>query len=465
MRDSSLPARLTCSWRARLLAAALLVSVALVAGCTGSSGGAASGAGAATARGAATQAPGPASASPATTSGSATAIGPATTVPAGPPAEADSSCPLQQNPCYSPHQFRVAYGIQPLLDSGIDGRGVTVTVLAPTPSRGDASDIRQDLAAFNKMFGLPAARIQIVTALAGAAAPWQAEGEEVGDFEMVHAVAPAATLRVVLFPSTWSQNAAAATADMLAGLRLAVSHTDVASISWGLGEHYFTKAQAAEMHSILLGAAARHVTVMASSGDNGAFSDDWFGGRPVEELELPASDPLVLAVGGTTLTAKPSGAYLSETAWAGAGGGFSRLYARPAYQNGVRGISAMRGAPDVAADAGHPGPPIVFADGVIETPEGTSGATPLWGGLIALADQYAHHDLGFVNPAIYRIGRSPSYHKAFHDVTTGNNDVTAGSATAGYRAGPGWDPVTGWGSPNAQVLVPRLARFASSGQA
>ena len=120
----------------------------------------------------------------------------------------------------------------------------------------------------------------------------------------------------------------------------------------------------------------------------------------------------------------------------------------------------MRGVPDVAADAGQPaGPPIVFAGGIIEErPSGTSGSAPLWGGVIALADQYAHHDLGFVNPAIYRIGRSPSYHKAFHDVTAGNNDVTAGSSATvtGYQAGPGWDPVTGWGSPDAQVLVPLL---------
>jgi len=209
-------------------------------------------------------------------------------VPAGPSAKADSSCPLEQDPCYSPHQFRVAYGLQPLLDSGIDGRGVTVTVVSPTPSPDDATDIREDLAAFNAMFGLPAARIQIVTTLAGAAAPWQAAGEEVGDFEMLHAIAPAATLRVVLFPSSWIQNAANATADMLAALRLAVSGTDVASISWSLGEHYFTKAQVAQLHSILLGAAAHHVTVLVSSGDNAAFSDDWFGaGR----LRRPAFRP------------------------------------------------------------------------------------------------------------------------------------------------------------------------------
>ena len=76
------------------------------------------------------------------------------------------------------------------------------------------------------------------------------------------------------------------------------------------------------------------------------------------------------------------------------------------------------------------------------------------------SDLYAHHDLGFVNPAIYRIARSSSYHKAFHDITTGNNDSVI-VTVAGYQAAPGWDPVTGWGSPNAQVLVPLLARLTS----
>ena len=86
-------------------------------------------------------------------------------------------------------------------------------------------------------------------------------------------------------------------------------------------------------------------------------------------------------------------------------------------------------------------------------------ATPLWGGLVALADHDAHHDLGFVNPAIYRVARSSSYHRAFHDVTTGSNVITMGypGGAAGYQAGPGWDPVTGWGTPDAQVLVPLLA--------
>jgi kumamolisin len=262
---------------------------------------------------------------------------------------------------------------------------------------------------------------------------------------------------------------------MIAGLRLAVSGTDVASISWDLGEHFFTKAQAAQMHSILLGAEAHHVTVVATSGGNGGFSDTWFGGTPVTEVSLPASDPLVLAVGSTTLMVNSStGTYISETPlngqagpseFAGAsGGGFSHLYARPAYQDGVPRISAMRGVPDVAADADQQaGLSIVFADGArisVNPDQGTSAPTALWAGLMALADQYAHHDLGFVNPAIYRIARGSSYHNAFHDITTGSNIQTLPypAGTAGYHAGPGWDPATGWGSPDAQVLVPLLAQ-------
>ncbi len=445
-------ARLTRSRRARLLAVALILSAVLATGCTGSSG-----------------RPSPASAGPATRSGPATAAGPATVVAVvagSAPTSAVSGCPVQtiaQSPCYSPHQLRAAYGIQPLLDRGIDGRGETVTVLAPagssTASAGpDSSDIRQDLGAFNRMFGLPAARIQVVTTLAGSAAPWQVSGEGVGDTEIVHTAAPGATLRLVLLPPgpDLFKNAATATADMIAGLRLAVSHTDVASISWSLGEHYFTTAQVTQMHSILQGAAAHHVTVIGSSGDSGAYSNADFG-KPVKEVSLPASDPLVLGVGGTALTAKPSGAYMSETAF-NTGGGYSHRYARPAYQDGVPGNTKTRGVPDVSADADQPGPPTVFAGGNIETDLGTSNSAPLWGGVIALADQDAQHALGFVNPALYRIARSASYHKAFHDITTGSNYMTVGSVlVTGYRAGPGWDPVTGLGSPDAQTLIPRLA--------
>jgi subtilase family serine protease len=96
---------------------------------------------------------------------------------------------------------------------------------------------------------------------------------------------------------------------------------------------------------------------------------------------------------------------------------------------------------------------------------GTSESAPLWAGIAALADQDAHRQLGFLNPALYRIGHSKQYHSAFHDVTKGNNTVTlvSGQNVDGYSARPGWDPVTGWGSPNAQVLVPLLGKEVRPG--
>jgi subtilase family serine protease len=92
---------------------------------------------------------------------------------------------------------------------------------------------------------------------------------------------------------------------------------------------------------------------------------------------------------------------------------------------------------------------------------GTSASAPLWAGLIALADQHAGRHMGFVNAAIYRIGRSARYHQAFHDVIAGSNTVRfPPRRITGYHAAAGWDAVTGWGSPNARVLIPLLARYA-----
>jgi subtilase family serine protease len=439
IRDRRHPKPLTRLPRARLVALATLMSGVLVASCGGSS-----------------------HHLKAATRGGPTGPVTVTTVVTGaaPTVAASSGAALycQYDPCYTPQQFRVAYGVQPLADRGIDGCGETVTVVtgAASPNCG-ATDIRRDLEGFDRMFGLPAARIEVVTSLAGSASPWQAAEEEVNDTEIVHAVAPAATLRVVLLPRNLIQSAAKAAADFLAGLRLVVSHTDVASISWSMGEHFWTKAEVAELHSILLGAQAHHVTVIASSGNGGWLSDPHFGMPQVKEVSLPASDPLVLGVGGTTLSANPkTGAYVGEVALAASGGGFSHLYARPAYQDGVRGIAKARGVPDVAGDADEVGgmARVVVSGGQagLESDPGTSDSAPLWGGLVALADQYAHHDLGSVNSAVYSIARSANYHNAFHDITTGTN---------GYPATPGWDPVTGWGTPNAQALIPLLARFTS----
>jgi subtilase family serine protease len=377
----------------------------------------------------------------------------------------------------------VAYDIQPLLDKGIDGRGQTV-VLPQFASTAPAAppkvtDIRQDLADFDKRFKLPPARIQVITTLAGSSASkWLASVEEVVDTEMVHAVAPDATIVELPVARADVSTPAKEVATFAKQVRIAASHADVISLSGGYGEHFVTPAEVATINSALEYSEARHVTFVASSGDGGVISDlGTFGSStPVKEVSLPASDPLVLAVGGTSLTADPvTGTYVSETALntlpqlvdgdysQASGGGFSDLFARPSYQDGVPGIGAMRGVPDVAGDgssssgmafvfAGPSGAYALLAEG------GTSPAAPFWAGLIALADQRAGHPLGFVNPAIYQIASGPQYHQAFHDITTGNNTVVVnGTTITGYQAGPGWDPVTGWGSPDAQVLVPLLA--------
>jgi len=144
-------------------------------------------------------------------------------------------------------------------------------------------------------------------------------------------------------------------------------------------------------------------------------------------------------LGGTTLTAShATGAYESETAWntlpalpgghsSASAGGFSGLSARPGYQEGIHAAGSTRGVPDAAADAGfNSGMALAISDGsqyLLGGATGTSAAAPLWAALIALADQRAGHDLGFVNPAIYRIAEGPAYPAAFHDVITGGNTV------------------------------------------
>src|SRR5580658_5563178 len=407
--------------------------------------------------------------------GTGTATGPAAARPAG---AAATEC-LGSVSCYTPQQFRVAYGIQPLLDRGINGRGITValpeeaeTGPAQTPA---VTDIRQDVAAFDRRFGLPAAQIQVITTMAGSSAsPWLASEEEVEDTELVHAVAPDATIREILVGTAEVSSPAKFAATFAAYVRIAVRNGEVMSQSgigqdFSVGEDSWTSAEVATMNSALEYAAARHVTVVAASGDQGVLGNG--SSTPIKQVILPASDPLVLGVGGTSLTANPvTGAYISETTWntpsSGSGGGYSRLFARPAYQDGVPGIGATRGVPDVAADAsGSTGMALAFSapGGRYELigAGGTSAGAPFWAGLIALADQEAGHPLGFVNPAIYRIARGPLYHRAFHDITTGNNTTVLTSprvTITGYQAGPGWDPVTGWGTPDAQVLIPLLAR-------
>ncbi len=376
--------------------------------------------------------------------------------------------------CYSVQAFRNAYGISPLLKRGIDGRGRTVEIVAwlasTAPHSSATSNIFEDVSAFDSYFHLPPVKLTVVPGTTPKASADVAIGEEVEDVEMVHAVAPDADIRVVL-TGPRSNSASAAVSD-LRDVVSASKGADVVSMSGGAWEDCFTPAQLAEANSLINQLVDRHVTVTASSGDAGAA--DVSCSAPVEPVpkegvQYPASDPLVLAVGGTTLVANPTtGSYVSETAWnrptiGASGGGFSSVFARPSYQNGVSGIGAQRGVPDVAGDAGDSTGLALINElptgPVMETAAGTSAGAPFWAGLVALADQYAGRDLGSVDPALYAIAQSASYHAAFHDVVTGNNSVAvAGETLEGYQAGPGWSPVTGWGTPIASELIPLLAR-------
>jgi subtilase family serine protease len=391
--------------------------------------------------------------------------------------------------CYTPRQFQVAYGVKPLLDRGIDGRGQTVVLPEVGQTRLNpplVSNIRQDMARFDSLFHLPAARLRVVSKLGGSSSRWLAYGEEVLDAEMVHTIAPRATIVIVLLPPTALDNTVNAVASATASLRLGSTLGGVISVSEGGqvgGERCVNRTQARQVNAVLRQVASRHVTVVAASGDTGAATEacSLTGGSytPAKGVTLIASDPYVLAAGGTMLTASHvNGTWMKETAWSlpygtpgslfqASGGGFSHLFSRPAYQNGTPGIGRDRGVPDVSADANpHTGMALAISEGgskyEIRNSGGTSAAAPFWAGLIALADQYAGRHLGFVNPAIYRIARSHWYHRAFHDITRGNNTAEFPPVTIpGYHAGPGWDPVTGWGSPDAQFLVPLLARHTA----
>jgi subtilase family serine protease len=373
--------------------------------------------------------------------------------------------------CYTPQAFRTAYGISPLVRRGIDGRGRTVTILDGAVQAGteDSNNIYEDLAAYDSHFGLPKVHLQVVTRFIPSASPSLAIGEEVEDVEVVHAVAPAASIRVVLM------GPGLLFSDLGPVLRYAIPGTDVISPGFGEPEHCLSSSQLATLKTVLEEAASRHVTVVASSGDTGPV--DLPGCSPrsvansVRETDFPASGPLVLGVGGTQLRADPrTGAYIGETVWDDAeygeasGGGFSEVFARPGYQDGVPGIGPHRGVPDVAADADIDGGLALLSYtgdfATIRPAGGTSAGAPFWAGVIAIADQYAGRDLGFVNPAIYRIARSAQYHAAFHDITKGTTTVDVPDQVTGYRAGPGWDPATGWGTPKVSALVPLLARYA-----
>lgn len=151
------------------------------------------------------------------------------------------------------------------------------------------------------------------------------------------------------------------------------------------------------------------------------------------------------------------------------GGAPSIYFPTPSYQRGL-GLSS-RTTPDVSIDAAISGGVLIYWSVIPSLAGfwiqgGTSVGSPLWAGIAALADQFAAEKhlgpIGFINPALYLIGHIPwLYHRAFHDITVGNNTVAGSPGNIGYNATPGWDAASGWGTPNVANLVPILVALTS----
>jgi subtilase family serine protease len=379
------------------------------------------------------------------------------------------NCQVSTPPtCYGPAQIRTAYGVDKVKATGA-GRTIVIVDAFQSPT------IQHDLDLFDQTFELPDATVNIV-APDGLTPFDQNDANQVGwageitlDVEWAHAIAPGATLKLVLAKSNND-------ADILSATQFAVNHNlgDVISQSFGEAEQCVDPAIERAQHQMFTKATLKGITLLASSGDQGAAQPSCDNSTFIKAASSPASDPLVTGVGGTLLDADHlTGVYHSETTWnepqfeAGTGGGFSTVYGTPIFQKNLHLPS--RGVPDVAYNAGINsgvlaawsssglGSDLFFRCG------GTSAGSPQWAGLTALAAQLRHARVGYLNPQVYALSLArPVYTALFHDITTGDNSFTGEGdngvtvSIPGFPAARGWDPATGLGTPKANRLVPVL---------
>ena len=390
--------------------------------------------------------------------------------------------------CYSPQQIQAAYQIAPLLKAGITGKARTIVIVDAFSNPYAWSDIQ----IFDKTFGLPDPIFNQI-------APQGTPAFDLNDFNQVgwtvesaldtqwaHAIAPKAN--IVLIDAKSDQDI-----DIYNATKWAVDHNigDVISQSFGEAESCVDPKIDVLQHAMFAKAVAKGMTIFASAGDDGSAQPTCDGSSFIKSASSPANDPLVTAVGGTNLVANTTtGAYGSETAWNDVysgcgpdatygcgGGGYSNIYGRPAFQQGVANTSSTkRSLPDVSYNAGVDGGVLTHAGAYLALlgldPNdansffivgGTSAGSPQWAGLAALADQLAGHRLGNINPTLYQIGKTAGLHgAAYHDITVGSNrfgfnDGTNDVIVPGFSAKIRWDAATGWGTPKANVLVPLLA--------
>ena len=376
---------------------------------------------------------------------------------------------------YTPQQLRDAYGITPLYNQGYRGQGQTVVII---DSYGSPS-LQQDLAVFDQQYGLPPVKLQVLAPLGTVPfnsgnhemTGWQ--GETTLDVEMVHAIAPEASIVVLTSPVDETEGVAGLP-EFLRLEQYAVSHHlgTIVSQSWAASEVSLNdaagQAEIAKWDAFFQQATEQQgMTFFGSSGDNGAtdYTDASLSSySSVPTTSFPGDNPWVTSIGGTKLT-NDGGSY-QEVVWnsngGASGGGFSQFYSTPAFQQGLPGsaqsqLDKRRGVPDVSAAADPETGLAIYIAGQWTLSGGTSAGSPLWAGLMAIANQVAGRPLGYINPALYKIAGSTQYSSAFRDVTSGNNSFRGGGVQVqGYQAGPGWDATTGLGSPNAEKLIPLL---------
>ena len=348
------------------------------------------------------------------------------------------------------------YNIKSLRDAGLDGTGQTIML----PEIDDLPNF-SDLEKFATRYGLPPfASVLTVKRDPSWGTPEKAQGETVLDLEIVHAVAPKAKLVVYLSAPDFGHGDRAFD-------QLVTDHPG-SIISESLGScEPDTPSGARNVYAAIEDrAVAVGISHFVASGDNGAYT---CGVDQDPAGSFPSTLPTVTAVGGTSVFESEQGVYFKEYAWSspldqsGGGGGASQFYAIPTYQKNESKPAGRgnRQVPDIAAD-GDPstGFHIIFGgrDGQVG---GTSAATPLWAGTVALINQDLKQkglrEVGFANPALYWMGENGSKlsPQPFHDVSAGNN--------LGFDAAAGWDFATGWGSMDASALDLAWVRYIQGG--
>ncbi len=367
---------------------------------------------------------------------------------------------------YTPAQVRGAYGVDLLTFGSVVGNGAGQTIAlidaGDNPSFQDTGPNFQGsaLQVFDKTFGLPDPPSFTKynqdggTTLPAPVAGW---GVEIAlDIEWAHSMAPMA--KIDLVEGNEASNTDLFTAMETAGTTLGAS---VISMSFGaLLEGGGDGAEEPVIDSEYIEptlAANPSLTLLASSGDYG--SD--FG------VLYPSVSPYVVSVGGTSLFIGSTNNWEGENGWSGSGGGISSVYSEPPWQNGLPG-ETQRTSPDVSAIA-DPNTGVAVYDPYdfgTSTPwgeiGGTSLASPVWAGIIALADQGRElngnaplNGPDQTLPALYQLYTDKTTYAAdFHDITVGNSGM--------YSAGPGYDLVTGIGSPIVNHLVPDLVAYGAA---